>query len=93
MLSKLRNVKLFLNIQKCDFSVKEVKYIGVIISTTDLKIDQSKVHTIQNWKIPCYVKDVQFFLGFANFYRRFIAGYSEIAAPFIKTVEKSFIFL
>ena len=95
MLSKLHNAKLFLDIRKCDFLVKEVKYLGVIISTTGLKMDQSKVDTIQNWKIPRCVKDVQSFLGFANFYRRFIAGYSEIAAPLTaltKTVEKSFMF-
>ena len=94
-MSKLRNAKLFLDIRKCDFSVKEVKYLGVIISTTGLQIDQSKVNTIQKWKIPRCVKDVQSFLGFANFYRRFIASYLEIAAPLTaltKIVKKSFMF-
>lgn len=58
-------------------------------------MDHSKVDTIQNWKIPRYVKDVQSFLGFANFYQRFISGYSKISAPLTaltKTIEKSLIF-
>ena len=69
--------------------------MGLIISTMGLKIDCNKVDTIQNWKIPCCIKDVQFFLGFANFYRRFISGYSKIAAPLTsltKTTKKSFMF-
>ena len=76
--------------------MKEVEYLKVIINTTSLKMDQSKVDTIQNWKITCCVKDVQFFLGFANFYWRFFTGYLEIAAPlmaFTKTVQKCFMFL
>src|SRR4029077_9626037 len=63
------------------FSVKEVKYLGLIVSTEGIKMDPAKVRAIQEWRAPHSVKDVQSFLGFANFYRRFIAGYSAIAAP------------
>ncbi len=59
-------------------------------------MDRSKVDTIQNWKIPRCVKNVQSFLRFANFYRTFISGYSKIASHLIaltKTTEKSFMFL
>lgn len=95
VLSKLRAAQLFLDILKYDFSVHEVKYLRMIISTTGLKIDCNKVETIQNWKIFCCVEDVQSFFRFANFYRRFISSYSKIAAPFTaltKTAEKSFMF-
>ena len=58
-------------------------------------MNRSKVDTIQNWKIPRCVKDIQSFLRFANFHRRFISGHSKITAPLItltKTTEKSFMF-
>ena len=58
VLSKLRAARLFLDICKYDFSIYEIKYLVLIISTMGLKIDCSKVDTIQNWKIPCCVKDV-----------------------------------
>ena len=94
-LLKLGATRLFLDIRKCDFSVYEVKYLDLIISTKGLNMDCSKVETIQNWKVPCCVKDVQSFLRFANFYQRFISGYSKIAAPLTsltKTTRKSFMF-
>lgn len=59
-------------------------------------MNYSKINTIQNQKIPYYIKYVKFFLGFANFYQRFILSYSKIAAnltTFIKTAKKSFMFL
>ena len=52
-----------------------------------LKIDPKKVNIIIEWKTPCYIKDVQSFLGFANFYRRFIKGYSKIAAPLVNLTK------
>lgn len=68
MLFKLYNIILFFDIQKYDFLVKEVKYPKIIISITDFKINPSKVNAILNRKIICYVKNVQSFLRFANFY-------------------------
>lgn len=87
VLDKLLKAGLFLDINKCDFHVKEVRYLGLIITTEGLKMDPRKVDTIMNWKTPRCVKDVQSFLGFANFYRRFIKGYSKIAAPLINLTK------
>ena len=81
VLAKLEEAGLYLDINKCEFHVSKVKYLGVIITTNGLKMDPQKVEAIINWKTPRCVKDVQSFLGFANFYRRFIQGYSAIAAP------------
>lgn len=81
VLRKLQQAGLYLDINKCQFHVQEVKYLGLIITTDGLKMDPQKIDTIVNWKAPRCVKDVQAFLGFANFYRRFIHGYSRIAAP------------
>jgi hypothetical protein len=58
-----------------------VKYLGFIISTSGTKMDPAKVATVQEWPEPQNVKDVYSFLGFANFYRQFVKGYSQIVAP------------
>ena len=81
VLQRLRKAGLFLDIYKCEFNVTTVKYLGIIITTEGLEIDPSKVKAIKEWKQPRCLKDVQAFLGFANFYRRFIKGYSQLAAP------------
>lgn len=81
VVERLGKANLYLDIKKCQFSVKEVKYLGLIVSTEGIKMDPAKIKAIQEWRAPHSVKDVQSFLGFANFYRRFIAGYSAIAAP------------
>ena len=51
-------------------------------------MDPSKVKTIQDWPKPCKVKDIQSFLGFANFYRRFISDYSKIVVPLTRLTRK-----
>ena len=95
VLEKLKQAGLYLDINKCQFHVKEVKYLRLIITTKGLKMDSKKIKIIVNWKTPRCVKDVQAFLGFVNFYRRFIHRYSRIAAPLsnlTKKDQKSFIF-
>ena len=89
VLQKLHENKMYLDIYKCDFHVKEIKYLGLIITTEGLRMDQTKVDTIQQWKAPRCTKDVQAFLGFANFYRRFIFAYSKIAAPLTELTKSS----
>ena len=63
---------------KCHFSEDTVEFLGFILSKEGLKMDPSKVQTIQDWPEPHKVKDVQSFLGFANFYHCFISNYSNI---------------
>ena len=58
VLDKLLEVGLFLDINKCDFYVREVKYLGLIITTDGLKMELKKVRTIKDWKTPRCVKDV-----------------------------------
>lgn len=81
VLEKLQQAGLYLDINKCDFHTTRVKYLGLIITTDGVEMDPKKIDTITQWKEPRCVKDVQAFLGFANFYRKFISGYSRIAAP------------
>lgn len=81
VLQRLREHGLQVDISKCHFDVQEVKYLGLIISDMGIMMDPAKVECIAQWPIPNNVKDVQSFLGFANFYRRFIPEFSRIAAP------------
>jgi hypothetical protein len=73
----------------CEFHQQEVKYLGFIISTSGTKMDPAKVATIQEWPEPRNVKDVQSFLGFTNFYQRFIKSYSTIVAPMTLLTRKN----
>ena len=88
VLRRLRKHGLYARPDKCHFSTDSVEYLGFILSKEGLKMDQSKVQTIQDWPEPRKVKDIQSFLGFANFYRRFISGYSDIVVPLTRLTRK-----
>lgn len=81
VLLKLKEAGLQADIKKCEFSVTRTKYLGFIISTEGIEVDPEKISAIKNWRYPKGVKGVQAFLGFCNFYRRFIEGYGKIARP------------
>jgi hypothetical protein len=89
VLEVLSEAGLYLKLEKYQFHWQEVKYLGFIISTSSIKIDPAKVTTIQEWPIPWNVKDVQSFLGFANFYWCFVQGYSNIVAPMTRLTRKN----
>ena len=65
------------NVNKCEFSVMRVKYLGLIISTDSISMDSKKVQCILDWETPNLMKDVQAFLGFLNFYRQFVEQFSQ----------------
>lgn len=81
VLQRMRENNLQLDIRKSCFMAQEVKYLGMYVGTNGLRMDPTKVEAVTNWRTPRSVKDVQAFLGFANFYRRFIQGFSKLAAP------------
>ena len=68
--------------------MKTVKFLGSIITTDGIQIDKEKVKAIKEWPKPKNLKEVQAFLGFANFYQRFIQGYSQICTPLTKMTKK-----
>jgi len=83
VLATLREHGLYAKLEKCEFDKSSVAFLGYVISLDGIFMDKSKVETIQCWATPSSVKDVQCFLGFANFYHRFIKGYSKITPPLI----------
>jgi hypothetical protein len=82
VLQRLEAAGLQLDISKCRFEQQSTKYLGYIIDAkTGIRMDPEKVKAVQDWQFPTTVKGVRGFLGFANFYRKFIPAYSEISQP------------
>ena len=69
-------------------SSTHVEYLGFILSPDGLTMDPAKIQVIQDWPEPRKVRDIQSFLGFANFYRRFIYNYSDIVIPLTRLTQK-----
>ena len=80
VLKKLQQAGLYLKPKKCEFHIQEVKYLGLIITTKGIWMYPAKVRGVKDWQVPTNLKDVKAFLGFANFYRRFILVYFKIVA-------------
>ena len=74
---------------KCEFHQMETEYLGFIISQEGIKVDPVKTKAIRTWARPTRKKEIQSFLGFCNFYRRFIEGFSKIAKPLYQLTEKN----
>jgi hypothetical protein len=88
VLERLTTAGLHLKPEKCEFHKTEVKYLGLIVGAEGIKMDPSKVETVKSWPTPGNVRDVRSFLGFANFYRRFIMGYSKVVEPLTRLTRK-----
>ncbi|CCO32589.1 Retrotransposable element Tf2 155 kDa protein type 1 [Rhizoctonia solani AG-1 IB] len=88
VLSRLQKHNLFCNPSKCVFFVTEVTYIGLVVTPEGISMEQEKVKAIQEWPEPRNVKQVQSFLGFANFYRRFVHDFSRLACPLTSLTQK-----
>ena len=67
--------------EKCEFEKTSIEYLGVVVSQDSVKMDPAKVAGVAEWPTPSNKKEVQSFLGFTNFYWRFIEGFSHIAQP------------
>ncbi|KAK3524341.1 hypothetical protein QTP70_028052 [Hemibagrus guttatus] len=81
VLEHLRKFQLFLKAEKCSFHRPSVQFLGYKIDSSGIQMDEGKITTIRNCPAPTTVKELHRFLGFANFYRRFIQNYSSIANP------------
>ena len=88
VLDKLTAAGLQVDIEKCEFDVEETAFLGVIVSGEGLRMDPKKIEAILHWQTPTNLKQVQAFIGFANFYRRFIEGFSKTVAPLVRLTKK-----
>jgi hypothetical protein len=89
VLQALQKAGLQIDINKCEFTVQETKYLGLIVTSKGIKMDPQKVKAIIDWEPPSGIKDLQSFLGFANFYKRFIKGFSTIARPLTNMLKNT----
>lgn len=87
VLAALSNASLYVNLKKCSFATQSVSFLGFVVTTEGIKVDPSKTKTIDEWPEPTTLKELQGFLGFANFYRRFIARYSHEVGPMTETTK------
>ncbi|KAH0698711.1 hypothetical protein KY284_012926 [Solanum tuberosum] len=84
----LRDSDLCVKREKCSFAQSIVQFLGHTISHSEIRMDNDKVEEIRDWETPTKVPDLRSFLGLTNYYRRFIFGYSAIAAPLIDLLKK-----
>jgi hypothetical protein len=84
---KLRDNQLYAKFTKYDFWLKEVDFLGHIITNGGIKVDPGKIGEILNWKQPKDVSKIGSFLGLAGYYRRFIEGFSKLVKPLTSLLE------
>jgi hypothetical protein len=88
ILQRLRDHQLYAKFNKCAFWLKEVPFLGHVISIVGITVDLSKVQEILDWKSPSSVMQICSFLGLPGYYRRFIPNFSKITKPMTKLLEK-----
>jgi len=88
VLRRLEENDLFVKPEKCVWKVKEVGFLGVIIGEDEVRMEKEKVQGVIEWPVPRSVKDVQKFLGLANYYRQFVKDFSKIAKPLYEMTRK-----
>src|SRR6266446_9673327 len=89
VLTTLHKRRLFLKPEKCKFEQKEVEYLRLVILKDHVAMDLTKVRGVTEWPTPTKVKEVQSFLGFVNFYRKFIHDFSNVAHPLYALTRKT----
>ena len=89
VLETLRKERLYAKLSKCEFWLKEVSFLGHIVSEEGIQVDLKKVEVIIEWKPPRNVIKVRSFLGLAGYYRRFVKEFSMTAAPMSRLLQKN----
>ena len=88
VIKRLEENDLYVKPEKCKWKVREVEFLGVVIGPEGIKMEEGKVKGVLEWPTPKCVKDIQKFLGLANYYRQFIEGFAVVARPLHNMVKK-----
>ncbi|KAJ9512180.1 hypothetical protein QJQ45_012663 [Haematococcus lacustris] len=89
VLELMRQHKLYAKRSKCEFNKTELAFLGHIVGEHGIAVDPAKVKVVREWHVPRNLKDLQAFLGLANYFRRFIPNFSAIAAPLTDLTSKT----
>jgi hypothetical protein len=87
-LQKVREHRLYVKLSKCEFWMKQVAFLGHVISKGGISVDPSKVQDVLSWNAPTSVGNIRSFLGLVEYYRRFIKGFLRISKPMTELLEK-----
>lgn len=93
VLQILREKQLYGKLSKCEFWLSEVVFLGHVVSADGIRVDPKKIEAVIQWKVPKNVSEVRSFLGLAGYYRRFVNGFSKIALPMTKLLQKNIPFV
>jgi hypothetical protein len=88
VLQKFRDNQLYAKFSKCEFWLKEVSFLGHVITGGGIAVDPGKVRDVLNWEPPMTVSEIRSFQGLVGYYRRFIEGFSKIVKPLTSLLEK-----
>ena len=89
VLQKLRQNKLYLKLEKCEFEKETVDYLGMVVGGGEVRMEKKKMEAIRGWLTPSRKKELQCFLGFVNFYGKFVKDFSMITRPLHKLTGNS----
>ncbi len=78
---------MYANFKKCRFYQDDVRFLSYIVSHQGIQMEEERIKAIHDWLEPQLVRDIQVFLGFVNFYQRFIQGFSRLTAPLISMLK------
>lgn len=84
----LRANRLYAKFSKCEFWMKQVSFLGHVVSSEGLSVDPAKIEVVTNWPRPSTISEVRSFLGLVGYYRRFVEGFSHIASPLTQLSRK-----
>ena len=88
VIKRLEENDLYVKLEKCKWKVREVEFLGVVIRPEGIKMEKEKVKKVLEWPTPKYIKDMQKFLGLANYYCQFIEGFATVTRPLHDLVKK-----
>ena len=89
ILQTLREHQHFSKLNKCEFWLDQISFLGHVVSKDGISVDPSKVEAVLSWKRPSTVSEIRSFLGMAGYYRRFIEGFSKISLPLTRLTQKN----
>ena len=89
VLQTLREKKLYAKFKKCEFWLDQVVFLGHVVTKDGISVDPAKIEAVVNWSRPTNVTEIRSFLGLAGYYRRFVDGFSRLAAPLTSLTRKN----